>query len=96
MQTAIFSVLRFVSIVPQIDEEVNTHHKNSNVEQKNLLVRAYLDYDRLDPVAQVLAANQLCGNMGVYYNLFQPVMHLAEKETIYTRTGTGPGPGHAV
>jgi hypothetical protein len=61
-------------------------HKNDNrnVEQKNYtLVRAYLGYDRLDSVAQVLAANQLYAKMWVYYNLFQPAMHLAKKETIY-------------
>ena len=61
-------------------------HKNDNrnVEQKNFtLVRAYLGYNRLDSVAQVLAANEIYHNMWVYYNLFQPVMHLAEKQTIY-------------
>lgn len=61
-------------------------HKNDNrnVEQKNhTLVRAYLGDDRLDSVAQVVAANQLYAKMWVYYNLFQPVMHLAAKETIY-------------
>lgn len=61
------------------------YHKNDNprVEQKNsTLVRAYLGYDRLDSVAQVLALNQLYTKLWVYYNLFQPVMHLAEKEVI--------------
>jgi hypothetical protein len=60
-------------------------HKNDNprVEQKNAtLVRAYLGHERLDSVAQVLAANQLYDKMWVYYNLFQPVMHLVEKEVI--------------
>ncbi len=58
-------------------------HKNDNprVEQKNsTLVRAYLGDDRLDSVLQVIAANELYDKMWVYYNLFQPVMHLAEKE----------------
>jgi hypothetical protein len=58
-------------------------HKNDNprVEQKNFtLVRAYLGYDRLDSVAQTLALNDLYGKMWVYYNLFQPVMHLIDKE----------------
>jgi hypothetical protein len=56
---------------------------NRNVEQKNsTLVRAYLGYDRLDSVAQTLATNQLYTKMWVYYNLFQPVMHLAEKKVI--------------
>ena len=61
------------------------YHKNDNprVEQKNAtLVRAYLGHERLDSVAQVLAANQLYDRMWVYYNLFQPVMHLIEKEVI--------------
>ena len=56
---------------------------NRNVEQKNsTLVRAYLGYDRLDTVAQVRAANELYDKMWVYYNLFQPVMHLVEKKVI--------------
>jgi len=58
------------------------YHKNDNrlVEQKNsTLVRAYLGYDRLDSVAQTLALNQLNDKMWIYYNLFQPVMHLQEK-----------------
>jgi hypothetical protein len=56
---------------------------NRNVEQKNsTLVRAYLGFDRLDSVAQTLAANQLYESMWIYYNLFQPVMHLVEKQVI--------------
>jgi hypothetical protein len=58
------------------------YHKNDNriVEQKNsTLVRAYLGYDRLDTVAQVLAVNRLYDQMWFYYNFFQPVMRLAEK-----------------
>ena len=61
------------------------YHKNDNprVEQKNAtLVRAYLGHERLDSVAQVLAMNQLYDKMWVYYNLFQPVMHLVEKQVI--------------
>ena len=61
------------------------YHKNDNrnVEQKNsTLVRAYLGCDRLDSVAQTLAANELFELMWVYYNLFQPVMHLVEKQVI--------------
>jgi hypothetical protein len=60
-------------------------HKNDNprVEQKNsTLVRAYLGHERLDSVLQVLAANRLYDQMWIYYNLFQPVMHLVEKEVI--------------
>jgi hypothetical protein len=61
------------------------YHKNDNprVEQKNFtLVRAYLGYGRLDTVAHVLAANRLYDKMWIYYNLFQPVMHLVEKEIV--------------
>jgi len=61
------------------------YHKNDNrfVEQKNsTLVRAYLGYERLDTVAQTLALNQLYDQMWFYYNFFQPVMRLVEKERI--------------
>jgi hypothetical protein len=60
-------------------------HKNDNprVEQKNsTLVRAYLGHERLDSVAQVIAANRLYDKMWLYYNLFQPVMILSEKEVV--------------
>jgi len=57
---------------------------NRNVEQKNFtLVRAYLGYDRLDSIAQTWATNQLFDEMWIYYNLFQPVMHLAEKQPVF-------------
>ena len=53
---------------------------NCHVEQRNdSLVRAYLGYDRLDAAAQVLAANQLYDQMWLYYNFFQPVLHISEK-----------------
>ena len=56
---------------------------NRFVEQKNsTLVRAYLGYGRLDTVAQTLAVNQLYDKMWLYYNLFQPVMRLAEKVAV--------------
>lgn len=58
------------------------YHKNDNrrVEQKNAtLVRAYLGYGRLDTVAQAQALDALYEQLWVYYNLFQPVPHLAEK-----------------
>jgi hypothetical protein len=61
------------------------YHKNDNrnVEQKNsTLVRAFLGFDRLDSVAQTLATNQLYEQMWIYYNLFQPVMHLKEKQVL--------------
>jgi len=61
---------------------------NRFVEQKNsTLVRAYLGNDRLDTVAQTLAANQLYQKMWLYYNFFQPVMRLARK----TRFPAEPG-----
>jgi hypothetical protein len=66
------------------------YHKNDNprVEQKNrTLVRAYLGDGRLDTVAHVLATNQLYDLMWVYYNLFQPVMHLKEKKVIQNDGG---------
>jgi hypothetical protein len=56
--------------------------KNDNrfVEQKNQsLVRAYLGYDRLDSLAHVRLVNQLYDQMWLYYNFFQPVLHIAEK-----------------
>jgi len=58
------------------------YHKNDNphVEQKNrTLVRAFFGDHRLDTAAHVLAANRLYDRMWLYYNLFQPVMHLEEK-----------------
>jgi len=67
-------------------------HKNDNchVEQRNYsLVRAYLGYDRLDSVAQALAANQLYDQMWLYYNFFQPVLHVTEK-TMVVNEGQRP------
>jgi len=51
------------------------------VEQKNsTLVRAYVGYDRLDSSAQCAALNALYDQLWLYYNLFQPVMHMRSKE----------------
>jgi transposase InsO family protein len=64
------------------------YQKNDNrfVEQKNsTLVRAYLGTARLDTLAQATALNALYDQMWVYYNLFQPVMHLKEKVATGTR-----------
>jgi len=61
------------------------YHKNDNpfVEQKNSsLIRAYLGDERLDTVAQTLLLGELYEKMGHYYNLFLPVMRVAEKITI--------------
>lgn len=58
------------------------YHKNDNphVEQKNSsLVRQYFGTIRLDTPEQVAAMNALYEQMWLYYNLFQPVLHLAEK-----------------
>jgi len=60
-------------------------HKNDNrmVEQKNAtLVRQYLGDLRLDTPEQIAALNALYEDMWLYYNLFQPVLHLCEKQVI--------------
>jgi len=60
---------------------------NRNVEQKNSsLVRAYLGFARLDSARQTLALNELYDQMWLYYNLFQPVLHLAEKTLMLNAT----------
>lgn len=61
------------------------YHKNDNrfVEQKNAtLVRAYLGHLRLDTPEQVAALNDLYDQLWTYYNLFQPVLRLAEKTIV--------------
>ena len=58
------------------------YRKNDNrfVEQKNAtLVRAYVGYERLDTPRQWVALNSLYDQLWVYYNLFQPVLHLVSK-----------------
>jgi len=58
------------------------YQKNDNqfVEQKNAtLVRQYFGTLRLDTAEQVQAMNVLYEKMWLYYNFFQPVMHLEEK-----------------
>ncbi len=60
-------------------------HKNDNrmVEQKNdTLVRQYLGDLRLDTLEQIAALNTLYEDMWLYYNLFQPVLHLCEKTVV--------------
>jgi len=62
------------------------YRKNDNriVEQKNYtLVRAYFGQQRFDTVAQTLLLNRIYERMNPYYNLFQPVLHLAEKEPVF-------------
>ena len=65
------------------------YQKNDHrfVEQKNdTLVRAYLGQARLDTAEQCAALNVLYDQMWVYYNLFQPVLHLVEKTHDGVRT----------
>jgi hypothetical protein len=72
---------------PHLDPQIlfsrnHPWHNNDSrfVEQKNYtLVRAYLGYRRFDTVAQTHAINHLYHLMGLYYNLFQPVMRVVEK-----------------
>src|SRR6266849_6788568 len=61
------------------------YQKNDNrmVEQKNdTLVRQYLGQVRLDTPEQIAALNALYEQMWLYYNLFQPVLHLCEKTLV--------------
>jgi len=61
------------------------YQKNDNrlVEQKNdSLVRQYFGNMRLDTLAQWTLLNEIYNLMWLYYNLFQPVMHLQEKVTV--------------
>src|SRR6266496_107656 len=61
------------------------YQKNDNrmVEQKNdTLVRQYVGHQRLDSPEQVAALNALYEQMWLYYNLFQPVLHLCEKTVV--------------
>jgi hypothetical protein len=53
------------------------------VEQKNdTLVRQYFGDLRFDRPEQIEAMNALYEQMWIYYNLFQPVMHLSEKTVV--------------
>jgi hypothetical protein len=59
---------------------------NRNVEQKNATqVRALLGYDRLDTVEQTQVLNVLYDKMWLYYNFFQPVMHMTDKCVVPTK-----------
>jgi hypothetical protein len=61
------------------------YHKNDNryVEQKNdTLVRQYFGMVRLEAPEQIEAGNRLYEQMWVYYNLFQPVLHLSAKTIV--------------
>ncbi len=64
------------------------YRKNDNrfVEQKNAtLVRAYVGYERLASRRQAASLNALYDQMWLYYNLFQPVLHLVGKEMVVGR-----------
>jgi hypothetical protein len=61
------------------------YHKNDNrfVEQRNGdLVRGYLGNDRLDTVLKTRALNDLYDSIWLYFNFFQPVRRLVDKEFI--------------
>jgi len=61
------------------------YQKNDNriVEQKNdTLVRQYFGDLRFDRPEQIEAMNVLYEQMWIYYNLFQPVMHLIAKTVV--------------
>ena len=61
------------------------YQKNDNrmVEQKNdTLVRQYVGQLRLDTPEQVAALDALYEQMWLYYNLFQPVLHLCQKTMV--------------
>lgn len=61
------------------------YQKNDNrfVEQKNAtLVRAYLGKTRFDTQLQCDKMNELYDKMWLYYNFFQPVMRLEEKQLL--------------
>jgi len=67
------------------------YQKNDNrlVEQKNsTLVRAYVGQERLDSRLQCEKLNELYDKMWLYYNLFQPVMRLKEKQASIRPDGT--------
>jgi len=63
------------------------YQKNDNrfVEQKNhSLVRVYLGTGRLDTVLHTNRLNELYDRLWLFYNFFQPVLRLAEKEVTPT------------
>ena len=67
------------------------YHKNDQrfVEQKNsTLVRAFFGYERLDTVAHTQWMNLLYDKLWLYYNFFQPVIRLKEKEVVTDAEGS--------
>ena len=66
------------------------YQKNDNrfVEQKNsTLVRAYFGSERLDSAVQCLFINQIYDKMWLYYNFFQPVIRLRDKQYLPAENG---------
>lgn len=60
-------------------------YKNDNriVERKDdMLVRAYFGNERLDTAEQCERLNAIYDQMWVYYNPFQPVLHLIDKRVV--------------
>ena len=85
-------MLRFWSVaMPGLEvSRSRPYQKNDNrfVEQKNSsLVRAYLGQERFDTIAHTDELNRFYEGMWLYYNLFQPVMRLSEKEVLPTENG---------
>ncbi len=69
------------SQVPDLSRS-RPYRKNDNryVEHRNgALVRAWLGHDRIDTAQQTIALNKLYTRLWLYFNFFQPVMHLAHK-----------------
>jgi len=61
---------------------------NRFVEQKNSTeIRAYIGHDRLDTVDHTNLLNQLYDKLWIYYNLFQPVMRITEKNVVPSKNG---------
>ena len=59
------------------------NNDNRIVEQKNdTLVRAFFGSARFDTLEHLRLLNRLYDKMWLYYNFFQPVLHLIEKERV--------------
>ncbi len=76
----------FHAAIPDVDlTRSRPYQKNDNrfVEQKNhTLVRAYFGDARFDTLAHQHLLNTLYEKMWLYYNFFQPVLHLQQKHRI--------------
>ena len=58
-------------------------------EKNSTLVRAFLGDLRLDTVRQTRFLNHIYGQMNLYHNYIQPVMHQVAKEWISNSKGSG-------